>query len=1595
MVGFWQKLGLRARLLLAVAVAIIPTAAVAGVLLYQRLADVMIETNKETLKAETQAIVEFVRIAAQTSVKNRLRGIAEKNLELMEYQWRRMERGEISRDTAIQEIRRLLSSQTIGETGYIYCIDSQGDVVLHPKEGVEGTNTSDQAFIREQVRRKTGYLEYSWQNPDEPTPRKKALYMVHFEPLDWIVGASSYRGEFEHLVAIDDIRESVDRLKVKDSGYAFLATAEGDLLIHPYLEGENLKNLRGSSHEAGQQIMALQDGSFQYFWQNPGEGLRERHVTFTTLKPYGWIVGTTSYTDEIMAPVETLNRYFFWAFFCTAIVCALALIVVTNRTLKPLADAKVQLMDVDGDDFSFRIEERGRGGSEVVALARVFNRFMERLETTARRLREQEELHRTLVETAPDAIFVFHPDGARIEDANQRACDMLGYTRDELIGTDITRYSPSPETGEPLSERARQVFHTAEREGFAQFNWTHQRKSGECFEAAVSLGPIGSEGQSRFVGIVRDISQLLRLQKESEENRRILRLVLDTIPVGVFWKDRDGLYLGCNTMFAEEANLSLPEEIIGKTDRELSWANHIDMFDNTSDKVIETGSPLLGYEEHIDLTNGTRQWTRKNKIPLTDSNGTIIGVMGTCEDITREKEAQLRLQDSENRYRRLYEQAPLGIALTCNGKTTDANQCALEIYGFDREEIIGGSPAFWSPERQPNGRLSVAMADEYIHQAMLGEQTSFEWRGKRKDGKEIDVAVTLGPVMIDGVQHVFSFFRDITKEKQTQQELRQREKLDTVGQLASGVAHDFNNLLSGIVGGAELILRTQPDNPKLKRYTDMILYAANNAADLTNNLLTFARKGERSASGIDLHKTIHETVRLLKRGFDTSIEFDLDLNATGAVIHGDPVAIQGIFMNLSVNARDAMQGAGRIRIASSTIELDASFCEASPFDIAPGSFVEVSVTDTGSGMSESIKQRIFEPFYTTKEEGSGTGLGLAAVYRTVLEHHGFIEVDSKLGVGSTFTIYLPLDQQSATGDHDAPPIQTGEGRVLLVDDDHTLRETTGMLLEELGYEYDSCENGKEALTTFKASPEAYCLVLTDIVMPVMDGLDLVRALRAMGSRIPVVAMTGYAQSEPLAELAGEVKGFVQKPFALGTLSQAIHDASKGNEQDSESPGFAAVKTAVAPSNPPGGAVLVVEADDVLRGVMADLLQDRGYEVGLAASPEEVRQTEQSQQFDILVADLDVATDNDAMADLCNTVAEYTIVTTPRRGHDVVQRALESGAHDFLAKPFPLDLFINRIGIAESHIRNTRRRAQAEEALRELNEDLENRVVERTRKLREEMEARIRAEEESQRQREQLMQAEKLASLGTLVAGIGHEINNPTHFIMLNLPILKGAWEDAMPVLETHHKEHPRFTLRGIPFDLAKDKLPVLYDDILGGAQRIKTIISELKDYARPSQDAMVTVDISRVIDAANTLLAPTIRKHTKAFHVHVDDVLPTITGDPTRIEQIIINLVQNACHAVTPETGKVSLTCRAVEDIGIELVVADNGEGIAQRNLARLTDPFFTTRQSEGGTGLGLAICLRIINDHHGSIQFKSNPRNGTRVHVFLPVIQNKELHAS
>jgi two-component system cell cycle sensor histidine kinase/response regulator CckA len=382
---------------------------------------------------------------------------------------------------------------------------------------------------------------------------------------------------------------------------------------------------------------------------------------------------------------------------------------------------------------------------------------------------------------------------------------------------------------------------------------------------------------------------------------------------------------------------------------------------------------------------------------------------------------------------------------------------------------------------------------------------------------------------------------DVTKRRELESVVRQAQKMEAIGQLAGGVAHDFNNMLTPILSAGEELLENA-QSPVERELCSMIISASERAAELTHKLLSFSRKGRTQNAAVDMHAVIRDTVALLERSIDRRVRILIELHAAASTVMGDVAQLQNVLLNLGINARDAMPDGGELHFRSEVLDLDATSCAVLPFELRPGLFLQLSVRDTGTGIPIEMQSRIFEPFYTSKELGKGTGLGLAAVYGTMLEHNGAVTVESQPGLGAVFRLLLPLSNEALPSKEVSRPLVQDSGLILLVDDEPLVLAAGTQLLKSLGFTVVAASDGDQALQRFHELSKLLVAVICDVVMPRMSGSELVRELRAIDASVPIVVASGFPRNErPSLGVAspGRADAFLAKPFHRNELSRTL------------------------------------------------------------------------------------------------------------------------------------------------------------------------------------------------------------------------------------------------------------------------------------------------------------------------------------------------------------------------------------------------------------------------------------------------------------------------
>ncbi|MBN2497365.1 MAG: PAS domain S-box protein [Deltaproteobacteria bacterium] len=512
-------------------------------------------------------------------------------------------------------------------------------------------------------------------------------------------------------------------------------------------------------------------------------------------------------------------------------------------------------------------------------------------------------------------------------------------------------------------------------------------------------------------------------------------------------------------------------------------------------------------------------------------DGAIVGVRGVLRDISRRKEAEAALRESEQRFRQIFELSPNAAALTeeSSGAIVDVNAKFGKVTGYKKDELIGQSTTevgFYSLEDR---RAFLEQLGEN------GEVDGLPMVFRDSHGAKLHTRMFAKRMRIGKKNLVLTIFHDDTPQKRLEAQFFQAQKMEAIGTLATGIAHDFNNLLMGIQGFVSLMLSEVDAHSVLFSRLTEIEKQIGKGANLTRMLLGFARRGSHDTSPIDLNALVENNVEMFARA-KRQLTVREKLQDNLWPVEADSGQMDQVLINLFVNAWQAMPHGGELSIETGNRLLDAG--EAAPHSVEPGRYVRIRVQDSGCGMDRTTLEKIFEPFFTTKERGVGTGLGLASVYGIVKRHGGFITVDSEPGRGTVFDIFLPACQEQPRGrEAEAFRVQRGSGTILLVDDDEVVRETSTAMLEKLGYRVLTAGGGAQAIEIYEQSGPEIDLVILDLVMPHIDGQTVFRHIARIDARQKVLFSTGCSVEDEIDPTLGHE--VLYKPYSIRDLSRTL------------------------------------------------------------------------------------------------------------------------------------------------------------------------------------------------------------------------------------------------------------------------------------------------------------------------------------------------------------------------------------------------------------------------------------------------------------------------
>jgi PAS domain S-box-containing protein len=746
-------------------------------------------------------------------------------------------------------------------------------------------------------------------------------------------------------------------------------------------------------------------------------------------------------------------------------------------------------------------------------------------------LRASEAQYRAIFNAAADSLVLRDAD-YRVVDVNPAFLRATGLRREDVIGMNQLIVIPPAQR-----ERLFALHQRAIAGEPIQFEAPAKAPDGRVADVEVRGVPMMHQGRPHVLYVGRDITKRKAAEAQLRAREEQYRAIFNAAADALVLRDAEFRIVDVNPAY-EKLSGYRRDEVLGTTELTLR-----DPADNR-DRLEVHRRVLAGEATHVETRamrkDGTRLYLDVYAVPMTYAEKPHVLYVG--RDITERKAAEERLRANEEQYREIFNATADALVLRdADFRIVDVNRAYETMSGYARAEVVGSDGlTFSAPERREE-RIALH------RRALAGEQVRFEINGRSKEGREFAVEVRLVPVRYRGQPHVLQIGQEVTARRtaeaeraQLEAQLRQAQKMEAIGQLTGGIAHDFNNILQGILGNLTLAGERQAGlgDAKLGRYLERAQHSAQRARELIGQMLTFSRGQRGARRPVALADLVRDACKLLRSTLPSTIDLRLNLEDALPALELDPVQVEQVLLNLCINARDAMRGTGAIRIGLRTTGRMRAVC-ASCRQQVDGRFVELSVRDTGPGIPPQVMERMFEPFFSTKEVGRGTGMGLSLAHGIVHDHGGHIVVDSIQNDRTKFRVLLPAPEASAESapadDPTHPPVRARarrlSGRVLVVDDEQAIREFMLDLLGGWGLEVAALPDGAAAREAIAADPGRFDLVITDQTMPQFTGLALAREVARLRPGLPVILYTGYAEDLSPRELeeAG-VARLVRKPI---------------------------------------------------------------------------------------------------------------------------------------------------------------------------------------------------------------------------------------------------------------------------------------------------------------------------------------------------------------------------------------------------------------------------------------------------------------------------------
>jgi PAS domain S-box-containing protein len=631
-------------------------------------------------------------------------------------------------------------------------------------------------------------------------------------------------------------------------------------------------------------------------------------------------------------------------------------------------------------------------------------------------------------------------------------------------------------------------------------------------------------------------AQLVEANKELKKSEEKYRTILENIEEGYYEVDLAGNFTFFNDSIQKILGYGR-DELMGMNNRQYTNRENAKTLYQAFNKVYTTGTPTKEFDWKIIRKDRSERYVEASVSLLKGSEGEPIGFRGIVRDITERKEAEEALRESKEKYRLLVDHAHDGIFIAQGDLIKFQNPKAHEILGCSAEEL---HETPFMDLVHPEDRVLLPKKPQTMHK---GEEipSAYSLRIINKSGEELWVQINAVDIKWEGKPATLNFVTDITFEKRLEAQLLQAQKMEAIGTLAGGIAHDFNNILSSVIGYTELAIEEVSKGGLLHNNLKEVLRAGRRARDLVKQILAFSRQSDHELRPLEISPIIKETLKLLRASLPSTLEIHQNIGPDLGTVMTDPTHVNQILMNLCTNAAHAMgENGGTLDVSLEKVDngtdLGVRFT-----GLSPGPYLKLTVNDNGHGMAPEVKERIFDPYFTTKEKGEGTGLGLAMVHGIVKSHGGTITVYSEPEMGSTFHVYLPIietEKDQDTGREKTVP--TGSERILFVDDEQPIVDIGKQMIEQLGYTVVIRTSSLEALELFRTKPHEFDLIITDMTMPNMTGEELANELMFIRPDIPIILCTGFSRrvTEKKAKAMG-IQAFIMKPILKQELAETI------------------------------------------------------------------------------------------------------------------------------------------------------------------------------------------------------------------------------------------------------------------------------------------------------------------------------------------------------------------------------------------------------------------------------------------------------------------------